>query len=95
MNLEILLAEREIYRQLVRLARAMDDRQWTRVADLVTRDVSDLHTSMDARSDQSFRTLGDYHDEWLMVEGNWLISRRVKYNRATLGSFAVLGRAPD
>lgn len=146
MNLETLLAERTIYRNLVHFARAMDDRNWEGVSALLTPEVtaelglgeirgrqalvafmasflddcgttqhllgnvlieidgdratsqcyvSDMHLGKNTMSEQSFRTLGDYHDEWCKVESNWLICRRVKHNRATLGSYEVLGRAPD
>lgn len=39
MNLEILTAEREIYRQLVKFARAMDDRDWDTIKSLTTDDL--------------------------------------------------------
>ena len=144
MNVEILLAEREIYRKLVRFARAMDDRQWDLIADLAVADltanfgigelngrdavianmrsflddcgttqhilgnvliyingdrassqcyVSDMHLSSDKDSDLSFRTLGDYHDEWQKIEDAWFMTRRVKHNRALMGSIEVLGQS--
>ncbi|HQR04650.1 MAG: nuclear transport factor 2 family protein [Proteobacteria bacterium] len=40
LSLEVLLAEREIYRALVRFARAMDDRDWTALDDIVLADAT-------------------------------------------------------
>jgi len=40
MSLEILLAEREIYRCLVRFARAMDHRDWSALDDIVREDAT-------------------------------------------------------
>lgn len=144
-TLDVLLAEREITRALVRIARAMDDRDWAALDDLVCADatanlgtgelagreaivasirsfldecgatqhllgnvivdvdgdvatsrayVSDLHVGAGDRSDLTFRTLGDYHDEWVRVGGVWQLRRRVKLNRAHIGSFEALGPGP-
>jgi len=51
--------------------------------------VNDMHLGKWDKKDLSFRTLGDYHDEWQKVDGVWLLSKRVKHNRATMGSFEV------
>lgn len=56
--------------------------------------VSDLHVGAGERAHLTFRTLGDYHDEWVRRGGEWLLSRRVKVNRAHTGSFEVLGPGP-
>lgn len=39
MTLDDLLAEREIYRKLVRFAHAMDERQWDLLEEITTRDI--------------------------------------------------------
>ena len=39
MDIETLIAEREIYRQLVHFARAMDERNWDALAAIVTDDI--------------------------------------------------------
>ena len=39
MDIETLIAEREIYRQLVRFARAMDERNWDALAVIATDDI--------------------------------------------------------
>ena len=140
MSLEELVAEREIYRQLIKFARAMDNRDWKAIsaimADSIKADfgtgevqgsaavidfirsfldgcgttqhllgniiievagdsatsrsyVSDMHLGKDTKSDISFRTLGDYCDEWKKTDGAWLMIKRVKDNRASLGSLDV------
>ena len=143
MDLDTLLAERQIYRQLVSFARAMDQRDWDGLGDLLCDDiradvgvgetvgresfievmrsflddcgvtqhllgnvlidvrgnratsrayVSDMHLGAGNRSELTFRTLGDYHDDWECRQGVWLMSARKKLNRATLGSFDVFSR---
>lgn len=140
MNLEDLLAERNIQRQLITFARAMDSRDWAAIEAIVTEDmradfgigevkgrselinllrsfldncgvtqhllgnfmievegdaatsqsyVSDMHLGKDTGDNISFRTLGNYCDTWKKVDGVWLIARRVKDNRATIGSMDV------
>ncbi len=146
MDLNQLLAEREIYRTLVAIARAMDERNWQAIDALTIgsmscdlglgpqqgRDafihtmrsfldecgptqhllgnvlidvdgetasskayVSDMHVGADEKSQMTFRTLGDYHDQWRCVDGRWLLTHRTKLNSAHLGSFEVLGPGPD
>ncbi|MFK8049609.1 MAG: nuclear transport factor 2 family protein [Halioglobus sp.] len=146
MELHQLLAEREIYRRLVAVARAMDDRNWGAFDDLtietMTSDlglghqegreaflhtmrsylddcgptqhllgnvlididgetasskayVSDMHLGTGEKSQMSFRTLGDYHDQWRCVDGRWLLTHRTKINSAHIGSFDVLGPGPQ
>lgn len=141
-GIETLLAEREIYRQLVRFARAMDERDWDTLAAISAADiraefgtgevvgvdalvdlirsyldncgttqhllgnvlidvagdtaksesyVSDMHLAKDERRDIRFRTLGNYSDSWVRRDGQWLLCRRVKNNRATVGSMEVFG----
>lgn len=53
--------------------------------------VSDMHVGTGDRAGDTFRTLGDYHDEWRREGDEWLLERRVKHNRATLGDISVLG----
>lgn len=142
MNLETLLAEREIYRKLVQFARAMDNRDWDTIRPLMTADataefgmgeiqgadqiiefmrgfldacgttqhllgnvlieidgdtatsrayVSDMHLGRDAEVEDTFRTLGDYFDTWVRIDGQWLIEQRIKDNRASIGSMSVFG----
>lgn len=138
--LDVLLAERSIYRNLVAFARAMDERDWGAFAEftaeemtaslgrgeIVGRDnivafiqsfldgcgptqhllgnvlididgdsarssayVADLHLGRGEKKGVSFRTLGCYHDQWQRSESGWLMTRRIKDNRATLGSMEV------
>ena len=142
MDLQQLLDERIIYRQLMRFARAMDEGNWQDLADVTTEDfvsdtglgdiagrdaciefmrsfldncgttqhllanvvidvdgdnatssayVCDVHLARDEASGVHFRTLGIYHDEWRRAGDSWLMRRRRKDNRATLGSMAVFG----
>ena len=145
-DLATLIAERDIYRALTAVARAMDARDWEGLrnhllpamsADMGTgplegRDaviammrsflddcgptqhllgnveidvagerarsrcyVSDMHLGAGERAHLSFRTLGDYHDQWQRVDGRWLLSHRTKLNRAHIGSFEALGPGPE
>ncbi|GAB5451698.1 MAG: hypothetical protein Hals2KO_20260 [Halioglobus sp.] len=152
MNLQVLLAEREISRNIMAIASAMDGRDWPALAGLLAEDVTadfgagevtgaehlvayirsfldncgptqhlignvvvdcqsagdnegdagraervassrcyvcDTHLSQRDDSDLSFRTLGEYRDEWVCRDGRWLLARRDKNNRATMGSMAV------
>ncbi len=56
--------------------------------------VSDMHIGAGDKADLTFRTLGDYHDEWRRIDGRWLMTHRSKHNRAHLGSFEALGPGP-
>jgi len=145
MTLEILLAERAIYRQLVRFARAMDARAWQALDQITTDDVSadlgagklqgrralidnmrsflddcgptqhllgnimieiegdqassrayvsDMHLGTGKQSTLTFSTLGDYHDQWVRVDGEWRMCHRTKLNRAHIGDITVLGPGP-
>lgn len=140
MNLEDIFAEREIQRQLIMFARAMDNRDWDAIEAITSEDVradfgigevqgrralielirsfldncgetqhllgnfvieitgdtatsesyvSDMHLGKDTSDDISFRTLGNYSDTWEKVDGAWLITQRIKDNRATIGSMDV------
>lgn len=51
--------------------------------------VSDMHLGTGAHSTTTFSTLGEYHDEWRRIDGQWRIVRRHKDSRAVLGSFDV------
>jgi hypothetical protein len=57
--------------------------------------VSDLHLGAGDKAQLSFQTLGEYQDLWACRDGRWWLTRRVKANRAHLGSFAVLGPGPS
>lgn len=147
MSLELLLAEREIARGVIRFARAMDDRDWPVLHEIMLPDataelgtgtlhgpsemevairsflddcgptqhllgnmlidvdlaagtaasctyVSDLHLGVGDRQGLSFSTLGDYHDQWRLVDGAWRMSHRTKHMRGTQGEIAVLGPGP-
>lgn len=140
MNLEILLCETQIQRQLIRMARAMDEREWGTIESIVTPDihanfgtgdirgcsavidlirsyldncgttqhllgnilievdgdtatsesyVSDMHLAKDSSLDISFRTLGNYSDTWVKIDNQWRMAKRMKDNRATLGTMSV------
>lgn len=144
MELDDLLAEREIYRKLVRFALAMDERQWSLLEEITTEDieadvgvgplrgrdalvsvmrqfldqcgttqhllgnvlidingdnatsqayVSDMHLGSEGKESTTFRTLGCYHDEWIKLDGQWRMCRRIKENRATVGSLEVFNIA--
>src|SRR4029077_18334384 len=49
--------------------------------------VSDLHLGSGAHAALTFQTLGEYQDSWACRAGRWWLTRRVKLNRAHLGSF--------
>lgn len=142
MDIDTLIAEREIYRKIMAFARAMDRRDWQILDTILAEDVSanlgageisgrreiidficsfldkcgvtqhlignvvinvegdtatsqayvsDVHLGKEAKSRLTFRTLGEYHDDWICLEGNWLLTRRVKENRATIGTMDVFG----
>lgn len=131
--------ERAIERNLIQLARAMDDRDWPTVFGIIADDavadlgtgllegsdaivalirsyldhcgttqhllgnilvdvdgdhaesrayVHDLHTSQ-RLPELIFHTLGDYHDRWQRIDGIWRLVKRIKDNRATVGSLDV------
>jgi hypothetical protein len=56
--------------------------------------VSDMHKGVEGKSHLSFSTLGDYHDRWRKVDGQWRLCHRTKLNRAHLGDISVLGPGP-
>ena len=56
--------------------------------------VSDMHLGTGENAQLSFRTLGEYQDQWQHRDGHWWLTRRVKANRGHLGTFAVLGPGP-
>lgn len=51
--------------------------------------VADMHLSSSGNDDVSFRTLGNYSDSWVKAGGDWKLARRVKDNRAVIGSMDV------
>lgn len=140
MTLNDLLAEREIYRNLVRFAQAMDNRDWQQfnhlTIDNITADlgvglkigrhemvgtirryldgcgvtqhllgnvlididgdqassqayVCDMHLGKGEKSQLTFHTLGLYQDKWQKINDQWLMTQRIKDNRATVGSMEV------
>ena len=140
MTLDNLLAERQIYRNLVHFAQAMDNRDWPAFdkltidnidADLglglkagrgemvgtirryldgcgVTQHllgnvlidvdgdkassqayVCDMHLGKGDNQQMTFHTLGLYTDQWQKIDGQWLMTQRIKDNRATVGSMDV------
>jgi SnoaL-like domain len=72
--LQRLLDERDIERALYTSARAMDDHDWTAVAEVFADDAERLYT------------MGDYHDRWERRAGRWRIVERIKVNRAYVGT---------
>ena len=53
--------------------------------------VSDMHLAKGDASEPNFRSLGDYHDAWVRIDGRWRLSERHKHNRALIGSMEVFG----
>lgn len=53
--------------------------------------VSDMHLGAGDRRALSFVTLGDYHDRWHRISGQWRLTHRTKRNAGHLGSFEVFG----
>ena len=53
--------------------------------------VSDMHLGRGDASEPNFRSLGDYHDQWVRIDGRWRLSERRKHNRALVGSMDVFG----
>ncbi|HUD94927.1 nuclear transport factor 2 family protein [Sphingobium sp.] len=51
--------------------------------------VSDMHLGPGDAPEPNFRTLGDYHDRWLRIDGCWRLAERRKLNRALIGSMDV------
>ena len=54
--------------------------------------VSDMHLGTGDRSSITFSTLGEYHDRWVRIDGEWFLTERRKDSRAVLGSFDVFRR---
>lgn len=146
MNIEALFAEREIGRALYAFARAMDERDWDGIGEIMPDDasadmgtgeltgraaivalmrsflddcgptqhllgnlvidvdgdraasrcyVSDMHKGMGDKAHLTFSTIGEYHDNWRKIGGRWQMIRRIKRNRAHIGSIEVLGAGPS
>lgn len=53
--------------------------------------VSDMHLGAGDRRALSFVTLGDYHDHWQRIDGQWRLTHRQKFNHGYVGSFDVFG----
>ena len=56
--------------------------------------VTDMHLGLGDKSKLTFSTLGDYHDEWQKIDGEWWMTHRTKLNRAHIGDISVLGAGP-
>ncbi|GAB3279588.1 nuclear transport factor 2 family protein [Parahaliea aestuarii] len=56
--------------------------------------VSDMHLGRGERAHLTFSTLGDYHDQWQLQDGQWRMCHRRKLNRAHIGDISVLGSGP-
>lgn len=56
--------------------------------------VCDTHLGTGELAQTSFRTLGDYHDDWVKVDDGWRMSHRTKHSRGAIGSITVLGPGP-
>ena len=142
MTVEALLVEREIARALIRLARAMDERDWGTLRQILADDatgdlgegplsspheivgtirryldacgptqhllgnllvdvdgdaaqsrcyVSDMHLGRGQAAGLTFATLGDYHDRWRRIDGQWRLAHRAKLQRGLVGDMAVFG----
>lgn len=140
MTLNDLLAERQIYRNLVNLAQAMDNRDWPafdkltidnidadlglgletgrdKMVDTIRRYldgcgvtqhllgnvlidvdgekatsqayVCDMHLGKGDNQQMTFHTLGLYTDQWQKFDDQWVMTQRIKDNRATVGSMDV------
>lgn len=53
--------------------------------------VSDMHLGRGEAAGLTFATLGDYHDRWRRIDGQWRLAHRVKRQRGYFGSFTVFG----
>ena len=53
--------------------------------------VSDMHLGAGDRKAISFVTLGEYHDRWRRIDGQWRLVHRTKTSRGHKGDFAVFG----
>ena len=51
--------------------------------------VCDMHLGSGEKSTQTFHTLGLYKDQWQKIDGQWLMTHRIKDNRATVGTMDV------
>ncbi len=51
--------------------------------------VADIHLARSAESEAYFRTLGNYHDQWLRHQGEWRLVERRTDNRALMGTMDV------
>ena len=53
--------------------------------------VSDMHLGRGEAAGLTFATLGDYHDHWRRIDGQWRLAHRVKRQRGYFGDMAVFG----
>lgn len=140
--MEQIIAHHDIARLITEFARAMDERDWARIAEIFAPDavanygegplagsaaiiasirryldicgptqhllgnlivdidgdsaksrcyVSDMHIGLGERAHLTFATLGDYHDQWRKINGQWHMVERIKHNRAHIGTLDVFG----
>ena len=54
--------------------------------------VADMHLSKLPNNQDTFRTLGNYSDSWVKQGDTWLIKKRLKDNRATIGTMDVFAK---
>lgn len=54
--------------------------------------IIDMHLAKGDASEPNFRSLGDYHDRWMRIEGRWRLCEKRKLNRVFVGSQEVFGK---
>ena len=54
--------------------------------------VCDTHLGSGANAQLNFRTLGDYHDAWTLIDGRWRLAHRRKDNHGFVGTMDVFAR---
>ena len=54
--------------------------------------VCDTHLGLGAHAELNFRTLGDYHDTWKLIDGRWRLAERRKDNKGFVGTMDVFAK---
>ena len=54
--------------------------------------VCDTHLGAGANAHLNFRTLGDYHDRWRLIDGRWRLAERRKDNKGFVGTMDVFAK---
>lgn len=54
--------------------------------------VCDTHLGLGANAELNFRTLGDYHDTWKLIDGRWRLAERRKDNEGFVGTMDVFAK---